>query len=174
MGAAVEHLYDLGHRAIAHVSGHLVEDSTRAARAAGYEVAMRKHGLPPRLLSADDWESGDPGAVRRLHELVSGEAGLTAFAAGNDVMAVRLIDLLEAAGLRVPEDVSVIGFDGIELGAHSRIGLTTIAQPRQELTTRGLELLLDRVRGGSVAAPPRCVTLEPRLIVRHSTAAPRA
>jgi LacI family transcriptional regulator len=174
MSAAVEHLYDLGHRAIAHVSGHLVEDSTRAARAAGYEAAMRKHGLPPRLLSADDWENGDPGAVRRLRELVSGNAGLTAFAAGNDVMAVRLIDQLEAAGLRVPEDVSVIGFDGIELGAHSRIGLTTISQPREELTTRGLELLLDRVRGASVAAPPRCVTLEPRLIVRHSTAAPRA
>jgi DNA-binding LacI/PurR family transcriptional regulator len=174
MRAAVEHLYDLGHRAIAHVSGHLVEDSTRAARAAGYQAAMRKHGLPPRLLSADDWENGDPGAVRRLHELVSGNAGLTAFAAGNDVMAVRLIDQLEAAGLRVPEDVSVIGFDGIELGAHSRIGLTTISQPREELTTRGLELLLDRVRGGSVAAPPRCVTLEPRLIVRHSTAAPPA
>lgn len=173
MSAAVEHLYDLGHRAIAHVSGHLVEDSTRAARAAGYEGAMRRHGLPPRLLSADDWEDADPGAVRRLRDLVAGKDGLTAFAAGNDVMAIRLIDLLEAAGLRVPEDVSVIGFDGIELGAHSRIALTTIAQPREELTTRGLELLLDRVRSGSVATAPRCVTLEPQLIVRHSTAPPR-
>jgi DNA-binding LacI/PurR family transcriptional regulator len=172
MSAAVEHLYDLGHRAIAHVSGHLVEDTTRAARAAGYEAAMRKHGLPPQLLSADDWENGDVPGVRRLHELVSGKDGLTAFAAGNDVMAIRLIDSLEAAGVRVPEDASVIGFDGIELGAHSRIGLTTIAQPREELTTRGLELLLDRV-GGSAAGPPRCVTLEPRLIVRHSTAPPR-
>jgi LacI family transcriptional regulator len=173
MSAAVEHLYDLGHRAIAHVSGHLVEDSTRAARAAGYEGAMRERGLRPRVLSADDWENGDPAAVRGLRELVTGEDGLTAFAAGNDVMAVRLIDALEAAGVRVPEDVSVIGFDGIELGAHSRIALTTIAQPREELTTRGLELLLDRVRSGSVTAPPRCVTLEPQLIVRHSTAAPR-
>jgi LacI family transcriptional regulator len=111
--------------------------------------------------------------VRRLRDLVAGTDGLTAFAAGNDVMAIRLIDLLEAAGLRVPEDVSVIGFDGIELGAHSRIALTTIAQPREELTTRGLELLLDRVRSGSVATAPRCVTLEPQLIVRHSTAPPR-
>jgi LacI family transcriptional regulator len=112
--------------------------------------------------------------VRRLRELVTGSDRLTAFAAGNDVMAVRLIDSLEAAGLRVPEDVSVIGFDGIELGAHSRIALTTVSQPRAELTTRGLELLLDRIRSGSVAAPPRRVTLEPRLIVRHSTARPRA
>jgi DNA-binding LacI/PurR family transcriptional regulator len=173
MSAAVEHLYDLGHRAIAHVSGHLVEDTTRAARAAGYEEAMRKRGLSPQLLDADDWENGDPAAVRRLHELVTANDGPTAFAAGNDVMAVRLIDSLEAAGVRVPEDVSVIGFDGIELGAHSRIALTTISQPREELTTRGLELLLDRIGSGSVAAPPRCVTLEPQLIVRHSTAPPR-
>ncbi|MBX5469214.1 MAG: LacI family DNA-binding transcriptional regulator [Thermoleophilaceae bacterium] len=172
MRAAVEHLHSLGHRAIAHVTGHLLEETTRAERFAGYERAMRDRGLSPRLLSADDWEHGSPEAIRSLRELVTGPDRLTAFAAGNDVMAIRLMDALEAAGLRVPEDVSVTGFDGIELGAHSRIGLTTVSQPRVELVTRGLELLLDRIRGDSPTAAPRRVTLAPQLVVRDSTAPP--
>src|SRR3954463_4460071 len=77
MAAAVEHLAGLGHRRIAHVASHLVEDSTRAARAAGYEAAMRAHGLQPRVLDADD-------------EPALGDA--TAFAAANDLIAVQLID----------------------------------------------------------------------------------
>ena len=173
MTAAVEHLHALGHRAIAHVSGHLVEETTRIARFSGYEQAMRDRGLAPRLFDADEWEDESPVALRRLRGIVTGADGVTAFAAGNDTIAVRLIDALEAAGLRVPDDVSVVGFDGIELGGHARIGLTTVSQPRDELTTRGLELLLDRIQSGSVSAPPRHVTVEPTLVVRRSTAAPR-
>jgi LacI family transcriptional regulator len=172
MSLAVEHLYALGHRRIAHVTGHLVEETTRARRFAGYEEAMRRNRLVPRLLSADDWEDGGEDGVRRLRGLVGGPEGPTAFAAGNDVMAIRLIDALEAAGLRVPEDVSVTGFDGIELGGHARIGLTTVSQPRGELTARGLELLLGRIRADSATAEPRRVTVEARLVVRDSTAPP--
>jgi DNA-binding LacI/PurR family transcriptional regulator len=88
------------------------------------------------------------------------------------VMAIRLIDALEAAGLRVPKDVSVTGFDGIELGAHRRIGLTTVAQPRADLTARGFELLLDRIGGKVAPHLLRRVKLEPELVVRTSTASP--
>jgi DNA-binding LacI/PurR family transcriptional regulator len=155
MAAAVEHLHGLGHRRIAHVTGHLVEDSTRAARYAGYERAMRGHGLAPVLLDADAWAPGDDG--------------LTAFAAANDVIAVELIDRLEAGGVRVPDDVSVVGFDGTDLGAHSRIRLTTVAQPRARLVSEGVRLLLDRMADGDGA--PRHVRLEPELVVRASTRA---
>ena len=153
MAAAVEHLHGLGHRRIAHVTSHLVEDSTRTARYAGYERAMRSHGLGPVLLDADAW---------------TGAEGLTAFAAANDVIAIALIDRLEAAGLRVPADVSVVGFDGTDLGAHSRIALTTVAQPRGRLIAEGVTLLLERMQGGGAA---RHVRLEPELVVRSSTAA---
>jgi DNA-binding LacI/PurR family transcriptional regulator len=156
MAAAVEHLVALGHERIAHVSSHLVEDSTRAARAAGYEEAMRAHGLARLLLDADAW-AGPP-------------AGVTAFAAANDLIAVQLIDALESAELRVPGDVSVVGFDGTDLGAHPRIGLTTVAQPRGELIARGLELLRERLAGGNGA--PRGVRLHGELVVRASTGAP--
>jgi LacI family transcriptional regulator len=171
MMLAVEHLYSAGHRAIAHVTGPLIETTTRAARFAGFEQAMQRRRLAPRQLNTD-WEGDVPDATRKLRELVTGSQRLTAFAAANDVMAIRLIDALEAAGLRVPEDVSVTGFDGIELGAHLRIGLTTVAQPRAELTTRGFELLLDRIGGGVASHRLRRVKLEPELVVRSSTAAP--
>jgi DNA-binding LacI/PurR family transcriptional regulator len=89
-------------------------------------------------------------------------------------MAVQLMDALEGAGLRVPQDVSVVGFDGIDLGAHSRIALTTIAQPRAELAALGLDLLVRRMAARAPASPPRRVTLEPVLVARGSTAGPRA
>jgi LacI family transcriptional regulator len=154
MAAAVEHLYGLGHRRIAHVTSHLVEDSTRAARYAGYEHAMRRHGLEPILLDADAW---DP------------DSGLTAFAAANDLIAIELIDRLEAGGARVPGDVSVVGFDGTDLGAHSRIALTTIAQPRARLVAEGVRLLRERLADGD--GPPRHVRLQGELVVRGSTGA---
>ncbi len=163
MAAAVEHLYGLGHRRIAHVSSHLVEDSTRAARYAGYEHAMRGHGLAPRLLDADVRDG--------LRAAVTDREAPTAFAAANDLIAVQLIDLLEPLGVRVPDDVSVVGFDGTDLGAHSRIGLTTVAQPRAQLIAEGLRLLLDRMRGG-LSEPPRHVRLTGELVVRASTGAP--
>jgi DNA-binding LacI/PurR family transcriptional regulator len=164
MRLAVEHLYELGHRRIAHVTGSLLEESTRAARFAGYESAMRDHGLSALKVDADD----------SAHELVTGSQRITAFVTGNDVLAVRLVDALEAAGVRVPAEVSVVGFDGIGLGAHSRIALTTVSQPRDELTTRGLELLLERIQSPSGTAPPQLVTLPPTLVVRGSTAPPRS
>jgi LacI family transcriptional regulator len=154
MAAAVEHLYGLGHRRIAHVTSHLVEDSTRAARYAGYAAAMRRHRLEPVALDFDAW---------------AGRDGCTAFAAANDVIAVELIDALEAAGARVPGDVSVVGFDGTDLGAHPRIGLTTVAQPRAELIAHGLRLLQERLAGRE--GPPRGIRLAGELVVRATTAA---
>jgi DNA-binding LacI/PurR family transcriptional regulator len=172
MALAVEHLYSVGHRSIAHVTGTLIEDATRAARFNGFKRAMASRRLQPRLLSAD-WEGERSEAKRELRALVTGGPCLTAFAAANDVMAIRLIDVLEAAGVRVPEDVSVTGFDGIELGAHVRIGLTTVAQPRAELTSQGFELLLDRISGKVGTGQVRRVRLDPELLVRGSTAPPR-
>jgi LacI family transcriptional regulator len=155
MAAAVEHLHGLGHRRIAHVSSHLVEDSTRAARYAGYEAAMRGHGLAPAAVDFDAWP---------------GRGEFSAFVAANDLIAVELIDTLESSGLRVPDDVSVVGFDGTDLGAHPRIGLTTVAQPRGELIAHGLELL--RTRLGGYDGPPRGVRLAGELVVRATTGAP--
>jgi LacI family transcriptional regulator len=69
----------------------------------------------------------------------------------------------------VPADVSVVGFDGIALGGLARIGLTTVAQPREQLAEVGVRLLLERIESGP-AAPSRQILLEPHLIVRTTTA----
>jgi LacI family transcriptional regulator len=124
---------------------------------------MRGLGLEPEMLDADAWGP-------RLRAAVTGPDRLTAFAAANDLIAVQLIDLLEPLGVRVPGDVSVVGFDGTDLGAHSRIGLTTVAQPRARLIAEGLGLLLGRMRGED--GPPRHVRLAGELVVRASTGAP--
>jgi DNA-binding LacI/PurR family transcriptional regulator len=91
--------------------------------------------------------------------------------ATNDNIAITLIEQLESRGWRVPDDVSVVGFDGSRVAALHRIGLTTVAQPVEQLAQLSVELLLDRIHGET---PPerRHVRLEPKLIVRTSTAAP--
>ena len=123
MGLAVEHLHGLGHRRIAFAGSPLVEAPTLAARFEGYATAARLHGLEPVLMSAAD-------AVRHV------TAGVTAIVGANDLLAVELVDVLETSGLRVPADVSVVGFDGSALGAHPRIGLTSVAAPTEVLTGR--------------------------------------
>ena len=173
MALAVDHLCALGHRRIAFASGPLIEDATRRIRFAGYEDRMRAEGREPEQVTSEMWDESAPGYPDALRELVLGDDPVTAFAVANDLMAVRLMDALESAGLRVPEDVSVVGFDGIDLGANSRIGLTTVAQPRAELARRGLDLLVARMTAGTDAPAPRGVRLPPVLVPRRSSAAPR-
>jgi DNA-binding LacI/PurR family transcriptional regulator len=174
MSAAVSHLYALGHRAIAHATGRDVEERTRVERHAGFTGAMRAHGLRGPVLSPEECRPSSGGALARLRARVSPAGPITAITADNDLTAIRLIDDLGAAGVRVPEDVSVVGFDGTDLGAHPRIALTTVEQPRTELTQGAVALLLERIELGAAAGPPRRVTLEPKLTVRGSTAPPAA
>jgi LacI family transcriptional regulator len=129
---------------------------------------MTERGLAPERADADALSERTAASGRRLRALVAPPYGLTAFTTGNDVMAVRLMDALEDAGLRVPADVSMVGFDGIELGGWSRIGLTTVAQPRGRLIEDGLRLLAERMRGED--GPPRHARLQPELVVRGTTA----
>jgi DNA-binding LacI/PurR family transcriptional regulator len=169
-GLAVDHLCALGHRRIAYASGPLIEASTDRSRFAGYAERMRAGGLRAEQVAGTVWDEREPGHARALRELVLGDDPVTAFVVANDLLAVRLMDALESAGLRVPDDASVVGFDGIDLGANSRIGLTTIAQPRAELAQRGLDLLVARMSGGAADAAPRRVKLAPTLLRRRSSA----
>ena len=146
LGLAVRHLAGLGHERIAYVTSALVEERTNAARYDSFARACR-----------------ETGCVEATVE------DATAIAAANDILAIELIERLERDGRRVPADVSVVGFDGIAVGSLARIGLTTVAQPHEELAAAGIRLLLDRVRDG-FDGPPRRILLEPRLVVRATTA----
>jgi len=164
IGLAVEHLVGLGHERIGYVSQPFMEATTKRARAAAFERALLHHGLRPR----GEWMPSDDADF--VGSVFGDGERPTALVAATDHIAVRLIERLEAAGLAVPRDVSLVGFDGIAIGALSRIALTTIAQPADELARQAVALLLNRIERGHDAAPEQR-RLSPALVRRGSTAA---
>lgn len=165
---AVRHLVELGHRMIAHATRESAVFSA-VGREAGYLEALRAAGLDdgPTLRGAPDIEGG-----RRVARLLLERDPLpSAIFAYNDLMAIGLMSELAAAGHRVPEDVSVVGYDDIELAAYVQPPLTTVAQQTTEIGRRAAELLVRRIERGP-AHRPRTIVLPPVLVVRGSTAPP--
>ncbi len=163
-GMAVDHLVELGHRDIVHIDGG--GGSQAAPRRTGYVNAMRRHGLAQRVVRGEYTEAAGAAAIRGLLD-----APPTAIMAANDLNALGVISALEAAGLSVPADVSVVGYDNTWLAALRHVSLTTIDQPRNEMGRLAAEALVQRVR--DARATPARHLLRPRLIVRATTAAPR-
>ncbi len=171
---AVGHLVELGHRRITYLSSSLVETRADADRLEGYERALAAAGLEATKATLR-WERpaylrSDPRILHELERVLASEDPPTAFFVSNDLVAVDLIEALEELGVRVPEDVSVVGFDDIALAGLARISLTTVAQPREHLAGLAVEILLERIEAHETL-PFRQVRLAPRLIVRESAAA---
>ncbi len=163
---AVDHLVSLGHRRIAHFDGGSAPSS--AARRRGYRSAMRRHGLAELVVAS---EHTDTAGAKAAHELSHRRHLPTAVVAGNDFNAVGAISAFEDAGLRVPEDVSVVGYDNTSLAALRHVSLTTVDQPRLEMGRLAAEALLRGVRGERTE-PVRHL-LHPSLVLRATTAPPR-
>jgi LacI family transcriptional regulator len=170
---AVEHLLSLGHRRIAYVSttlGH--EPQVDEARYAGYARTLREHGIDAGALPAlrlRDVKSSPEIVRTRLVELLSAAPRPSAVFASSDFGAIEVMEAADAAGLSIPENLSVVGFDDISVAALSRIALTTVAQPIAALADHAVRCAI---------APPtarrrRDVVLAPQLVVRGSTAALR-
>ncbi|MBF6191036.1 LacI family DNA-binding transcriptional regulator [Nocardia implantans] len=168
-GLAVDHLVSLGHRRIVHLDGGAA--FTSAPRRKGYRAAMRRHGLEPMVVASEHTDSAGTAAVRKLLNLFSRDNFPTALVCGNDFNAVGAMSALEEAGLRVPEDVSVVGYDNTSLAALRHVALTTIDQPRTQMGRLAIEALAERLRDGRTTPARRRV--EPSLVVRSTTTAPR-
>ncbi len=171
---ATEHLLALGHRRIAYVRTPLVEQRGDQARHAGYRAAMRRGAAPP--LPTLHWNPGaDVVRVQRREVPLAGgleEAGApTAVFTSNDIGAVALMEACEQHGLRVPDDLSIVGFDDIPLARLDRISLTTVAQPLDFQADRAVALLLERIAKPRLA--PRHLRVPVELRIRGSTASPR-
>ena len=161
---AAQHLIDLGHRRILHLSGPLDWLDARA-RDREWHAHLERAGLPARASVVGDWSSDSGYAFGSTVE-----PDFTAVFAANDQMALGLIHAFHERGIRVPEDVSVVGFDDVPDARHFLPPLTTVRQDFRALGTLSVATLLAALEGGEV---PQRTLLEPELVVRASTAPPR-
>ena len=177
-GAAlvVGHLAGLGHRRISHIEHHET-DPTRlmempnARRADGYRLAMRAHGLEEWIdvvSTSYTQEGGYQGAQELLARPAS--ARPTAVFAGADIVAMGVLEAVAEAGLSVPGDLSVAGYDNTTFAAFGPISLTSVDQAGREMGRNAVRLLLERI--ADRARPSTKVTLSPTLVARRSTAGP--
>ena len=163
---AVDHLVSLGHADIVHLDGG--DNISSRPRSHGYEQAMRAAGLEPRILRAGDGESDAEGAVVQL---VEDDSIPTAIFAFNDLVAAGALDVLGSAGLRVPADVSVVGYDNTFIAELNHMSLTAVNQPRRKMGELAVRTMLERIEDGRTE--PTNLDLSPTLAVRGSTAPPR-
>ncbi|HVS05551.1 MAG TPA: LacI family DNA-binding transcriptional regulator [Candidatus Dormibacteraeota bacterium] len=165
---AVKHLASLGHRDIALIDGG--RGAGAAERKAGYEAAMAELGLSShiRIAPGDFTESGGYEGARIL---LDGRRLPTAIFACNDQSAVGALNAVNEARLRVPDDVSLMGYDNTALAAMRHISLTTIHQPRSQIGEIAVRAVIHRIE--TPGAPARRRVLTPQLVVRSTTGPPR-
>lgn len=161
------HLLELGHRHLAHMSGPL-EVRLARERLAGFQQAFETQGLDPASCLVEEADFTCQTGYLAMQRLLAYQPRLTAVFAANDLMAIGAMRAAAEAGLRVPQDISIVGFDDIELAAFQTPPLTTIRQSFAQLATLGVQLLLDILTGKEVAQTQ--IVIEPTLIVRQSTA----
>ncbi|MDX3800500.1 LacI family DNA-binding transcriptional regulator [Streptomyces sp. AK04-3B] len=165
---AMEHLVELGHRRIVHVDGGRGPGSAERRRA--YRAAMRRHGLESeaRVFPGDHTElSGIETGELLLAERDRGQPLPTAVLAGNDRCAWGLLMALTRAGVDVPGDMSVVGYDDSHLSHLMPIGLTTVRQDALLMAEHAVRFAVERLENESVS--PREAVLEPKLVVRGTT-----
>jgi DNA-binding LacI/PurR family transcriptional regulator len=166
---AAEHLLDLGHARIAHISGPLDLRLARE-RLEGFRQAIIARGLPPGHCVTTDGNWECETGYKAMSNILTCDPLPTGVFAANDRMAIGAMRALYEVGLRVPEDMSIVGLDDIEVAAYQVPPLTTIQQPFAKMATLGVQMLLSLLAGEELANPR--IVLEPTLIVRKSSAPP--
>jgi LacI family transcriptional regulator len=162
---AMRHLLELGHRRIAYVSGPMWQ-ADASARHAGYCNALAGAGIEPDPGLVVERDFLMEGGLPAMTELLRRRRDFTAVFVGNDQMALGALLALERARLRVPQDVSVIGYDDDTFTEYCRPPLTTMRQPVQDMARVAVASILARLRGETYALPSFTATL----VVRESTA----
>jgi LacI family transcriptional regulator len=162
---ATEYLIGLGHRRIAHIRGRVDLESTRQ-REQGYRSALKAAGIPfdPGIVSAGEYRMQEGASAAR--ELLTGENRPTAIFAANDLSAIGALATARELGFRVPEDLSVMGYDDIPDAAAADPPLSTVAQPLATMGATALRVLIKLLSG---AEGQRHLKLKTKLIVRDTT-----
>ena len=169
--AATQHLIDLGHERIGQMSVPL--DARARQRLDGYRAAMTEAGFKPFNMSFEGPSSFAYGA-RLLADMVNRWPEMTGLFCGNDNLALGAVFECQRRGIRVPEDLSIVGFNDLEFAATAFPRLTTVATPRYEIGARAGDIVLEIIRGTGARPSDRSLDLGFKVIVRESThAVPR-
>lgn len=165
---ATEHLVNLRHRRIAMLAGHFHSSDRSFHRWHGYRRCLRDHGIPydPGLVLQSQYTLNK--GQEALKTLFSLKDSPTAVFCSNDLLAIGAMEGARELGIRLPEDLSIVGFDGIEIGSFVTPRLTSIRQQGYEMGALGAEILLDQIRGDSQNAVHKI--LNTSLVQRGSTA----
>ena len=166
---ATEHLLQRGHRRIACIGGP-AELSPSTQRIQGWRNALAQAGLTEEaadLLWHSDFTS--QGGFNAMQAILQSPRRPSAVFVCNDLMGIGALSAAHEAGVRVPQELSIIGFDDIELARFTSPPLSTIVQPKQRIGELAVDMLLERIQGGRTEA--RQMLLQPELVVRGSTAA---
>lgn len=166
---ATRHLIEQGYASIGFI-GTQSNGFSEGQRFKGYRLALEKFNLPyeERYTFAGDLKRETGHKI--IQRVIASADYPRALFVENDLMALGVIQGIKEAGLRVPEDIAVVGFDDIAFASFPEIGLTTVRQPKFEMGKLAATLLLDTITG--VSATPRKHVLEPELVVRTSSCTP--
>jgi LacI family repressor for deo operon, udp, cdd, tsx, nupC, and nupG len=168
--AATEHLLTLGHRRIAHISGTPGVEIAHQ-REMAYLQAMEAHGMAyRRVVPSGSIQWGFRNGYNAMNELLRDAEPPTAVFAASDELAIGAYRALAEAGMRVPHDISIMGFDNIEASAYTTPPLTTVNQPFLQLGQEAFSLLMRMLDGEQ--ANPSNVLLPAEIVIRESTGAP--
>ncbi|MFE9428797.1 LacI family DNA-binding transcriptional regulator [Kitasatospora sp. NPDC006697] len=170
--AATRHLIGLGHQRIGIITGP-GDMLCSLARLDGYRSALAMAGMPvdPALGAFGDFHAeGGFAQGKRLLELPDRP---TAIFAGSDLQALGVLEAARVHGLRVPEDLSVVGYDDLDISKWTSPALTTVRQPLREMAEQATRLIFTLRAGAEAAATPTRLELSTTLVVRSSTAAPK-
>ena len=164
--SVLDHLMSLKHTQIAHIAGPQ-HTSTGYHRARAVSDYLRTHGLRSDLVETTERFTIEEGE-RAFRKLLARNSSFTAIVAGNDLLALGCMDVMEEVGLLVPENISISGYDDILFLERMNPALTTVLLPKYEMGSHATKALLDIIGGESDGA--RVLKLQPRLVIRNSTA----
>ncbi|NBD26788.1 LacI family DNA-binding transcriptional regulator [Paenibacillus glycinis] len=162
---AVRHLVELGHRNIAMINGHN-EASVSQQRLNGYRLELEKHGLPFRTELVYNGNFSEEGGGDAMHLILRNHPEVTAVFTASDLMVLGALRAVERSGGKVPETISIVGYDDIVIASYCSPRLTTVRQDKYEMGYQSAQLLIDMLEGRNIQ---RKIVLHNELIVREST-----
>lgn len=169
IAATVDHLLALGHRQIAYVDAEAMGPA--AIRCQGYRSAMEAAGLPADVITVSDQDYTEESGATAARLLMKRKVLPTAVVTGNDQEAVGVLQVFSRAGICVPDDVSLTGFDDSRFAQLSSVDLTTARQDPEEMGRAAVEAAVRRIQRPDLR--PSLRVIQPRLMVRGSTGRPR-